>query len=780
MTVNSIMKHIIGLLLVSFSLISSAQIGTGEWRMHVPPSHAHSVTSNSTTIHCGLENGLLSYDIASSEVTVRDRVSDLSDINVTAIGFDTQKNKLFIGYDNGNIDILEDERIINMPVIPFSQITGNKKIYSVQSHLNLVYLATGFGIVVIDPSKNEVKDTYYPTSGSIAIVDITFQNDSIFALTDGEVYAAKVANNFLADPTQWGTLNFIPDYSTLGNFTSIVSFQNELVISYNDIDFGVDSVFRFTGTQKTSLLEYNFAEEINTVSVSNNELIINSEGGLKVYDDNWQISTPIFSYTFAPYPSANQTIINGGNYYIADNFFGLVKATNSFSNSQITFDGPAHSSAYRLSWTNGKLTVTSGGLTNSQNTFNDKGVYVLEDEKWSEYNVLNQPIWSGAEVFDFMNVAIDPNDEKHIAIGTNSEIGVSVMYDGMVVVDTFNQYNSTLEETTLGNGWVYVTDLQYDENSVLWVLNGYSNNPLKALDENGVWHEFNLSSAAVNRASNDLEIDYNNVKWVTLSGKGICAYDDNGTLNDLSDDNMQMFTTSATDGNLPSDRVQAIAVDFDNEIWIGTDVGLRILYNTDNIFDGDPGEYNFQRLLLEFEEEVEEVLSNTSITDIEVDGANRKWIGTSSAGVFLFSADGLSVIANYTAENSPLLSNVIEDIEIDQNTGEVFFATEKGLVSFRGDATYGDPDYENVVVFPNPVRPEFFGPITIQGIAFDSDVKITDVAGNLVYKTTSNGGTATWNGKTLTGERAKTGVYLIWTARNEGKGRQVGKVVFIN
>ena len=173
-------------------------------------------------------------------------------------------------------------------------------------------------------------------------------------------------------------------------------------------------------------------------------------------------------------------------------------------------------------------------------------------------------------------------------------------------------------------------------------------------------------------------------------------------------------------------------------------------------------------------------MGNTSITDIEVDGGNRKWFGTENAGIFLLSADGSQIVQSFTTDNSPLISNNILEMEFNQMTGELFIITDKGLISYRADASYEDPEYSDVKVFPNPVKPDFSGPITIQGIRYDSDIHVTDVAGNLVYKTTSNGGTATWDGKTLLGERVKSGVYLIWTAPNTGKGRKVGKVVFIN
>ncbi len=223
-----------------------------------------------------------------------------------------------------------------------------------------------------------------------------------------------------------------------------------------------------------------------------------------------------------------------------------------------------------------------------------------------------------------------------------------------------------------------------------------------------------------------------------------------------------------------------MAVDFDNEIWVGTESGFAILYNSQASFDASPGDYELQRIKLEFEGNVEYVLGDTWITDIEVDGGNRKWMGTASAGIVLLSADGSSIIEQFTIDNSPLISNVIYDLQLNHQTGELFIITDKGLISYRTNATYEDPNYSNVNVFPNPVRPNFNGLITIQGIRYNSDVKITDVTGNLVYKTTSNGGTASWNGRTLDGQKVATGVYLIWTAANSGAGRKVGKVLVVN
>ncbi|MBI3237410.1 MAG: ABC transporter substrate-binding protein, partial [Flavobacteriia bacterium] len=349
--------------------------------------------------------------------------------------------------------------------------------------------------------------------------------------------------------------------------------------------------------------------------------------------------------------------------------------------------------------------------------------------------------------------------------------------DGLVT-NIYSPTNSLLELSSLGNGNTCISAVEYDENGNLWMLNGYSLQPLKVRLSDGTWKGFETGTDSKNVFTGKLAIDYNGNKWFGIYGTGLVGYDDNGTPETPGDDSYKTLTTGEGLGNLPSENVTAIAVDFDNEIWIGTEAGFGVLYNSDGIFSGSNG-YDASRILITYEGNVEYLLGSTSITDIEIDGGNRKWIATASNGIFMLSADGQQVLAEYTKENSPLISNNIMDMEFNQVSGELFIITDLGMVSMRVDASFEDETYESTTVFPNPVKPDYFGPVTIQGIRYDSDVKITDVAGNLVYKTTSNGGTATWNGKTINGEDVASGVYLIWTATNTGKSKKVGKVTVI-
>jgi hypothetical protein len=172
------------------------------------------------------------------------------------------------------------------------------------------------------------------------------------------------------------------------------------------------------------------------------------------------------------------------------------------------------------------------------------------------------------------------------------------------------------------------------------------------------------------------------------------------------------------------------------------------------------------------------LLQDEKITAIEVDGGNRKWIGT-ERGVWLFNPTGESMVYNFTSENSPLLSNKIVDIEIDKITGEVFFATDKGIVSFRSDATNGNPTFDAVKIFPNPVTPDFSGNVGISGLTTDAIVKITDVSGKLVFETRAEGGTAVWGVRDYSGNRVSTGVYLVFASTADGSSRVVGKLAVI-
>lgn len=771
--------RLLSVFITLFCFSTFSQIGMGEWRLHVPASKAIDVVAGNNRIFSAFESGIFEYDITDDEKRLWTSVNGLSDISPSCLLFDQTTGSVFIGYENGNFDELNNNTVTNIPAIKLAQVQGSKKIHRIVRHEEFLYLATGFAIVKIDPIKDEVKDTYYPTSGNDAILDVTFHNDSVYALSASRLYKGYLADPALSDASAWTEDSRVPVELT-NAYADIESWNNDLYILFKTPAVGADSVFRIGSAGFDLLTDLPFSLEMNSLGKHGTELCVNAEGGAFVYNTDGSLATAQSTYSFGGYPSVNHSALYAGYVWLADNNHGLVRYFNEYSALKIGFDGPPKNEFYALDWQEGRLAVVGGGLSSISPTFSGSGLYLFEDEKWSLRDRDNMSMWNGQLIWDFVSVALNPKNTDDIAVGTFSEIPLSVMGSSGQVTDTFTPNNAPLEFTALGGSWSYISGLVYDENEHLWVLNGYSDQPLNVRTKSGTWYSFDCGTAAKNKFSRDLVIDYNGNKWFAMDGAGVFGYKDNGTVSDPSDDEFVNLNSGENTGDLPSTSVNALAVDFDNEIWIGTDNGFAVLYNSEGAFGASPGDYNAQRIKLEYEGNVEYVLGNTSITDIEVDGGNRKWIGTASSGIILLSPDGLEIIEQHTTDNSPLISNTIIDMEIDQNSGELFIVTDKGLISYRANASYEDPEYNSVTVFPNPARPEFQGPITIQGIRYNSDVKITDVAGNLVYKTTSNGGTATWDGKTMNGEKAATGVYLIWTAANDGKGRKVGKVLVVN
>ena len=769
------------LLLISFVLFSThifAQIGTGQWRLHVPARQGIDVAAVDGKIYTAFRNGVSEYDITSKEVTLWDAVNGLSDITVSCLGMSPNGKAVFIGYENGNIDKIEGNTVTNIPAIRLAQVQGSKKIHSIVEYDGYMFFSTGFAIVKIDPIKDEVKDSYYPTNGNDPILDVRFQGDSIYALTEDRLLKGLISNVALADPTQWEVDNRVP-VLTSDAYKELEVANDELYLLYKGDGYGEDTVYQVTDSGLDTTFYESFpAIEISSLNVCDDKLVVNFGAAIE-YNDDWSYSQIIASLPFGSL-TANATICQDGVYWIADQYHGLVRFEPQVSATKISFSGPPKESFYSMDWSRDRLVVTGGGVSDNLGTFNSSGMYMFEGEEWTLLDQNTTGEWGIGRAWDFLSVSMNPNNKDQMAVGGYSRVPLAIFDGSLEDVDTLTPLNSPIEPTSFGNGLSLVSDVKYDTEGNLWVLNGVSNNPLKVYTAGGEWNSFETGTLSKSKFSRKLEIDYNGTKWFALRAGGLYGYNDAGTPMSTNDDQYIHMTNGEQSGALPSNEVTAIAVDFDNEIWIGTDAGFAVLYNAETAIEGTPGEYNAQRIKLEFEGNVEYVLGATSITDIVVDGANRKWFGTANAGIILLSADGLEILEQYTTENSPLISNNILDLELDNNTGELYIITNKGLISYRTDATYGDAEYSNVKVFPNPARPDFDGPITMQGIQYDSDVKITDIAGNVVFQTTSNGGTATWDGKTLTGDRVKTGVYLIWTAPNDGKGRQVGKVLIVN
>jgi ligand-binding sensor domain-containing protein len=771
------MKSILFLTSLLFGAFAFSQMGTGQWRLHVSPTETVDVAAGNGVVLAAYPDGIQEYDVKSGESTYWTEVNSLSDINLTALFFDPVSDAFWVGYANGNIDKIKKNRVLNIPAIKLASVQGDKRVNKFYAHSGFIYVSSGLGIVKINPVKNEVVESYYPTGSADPILEVAIFQDTLYALTANKLLKGSLQNPALADQSQWTTDSRVETPAATAKYQNLVLFKNNLYLSYLDNVYGKDSIFQLSNAG-FQMVVGDVDMEITNLKVLNNKLHVIQYYGVLSYEEINLAPTVLYSYSFTQQKYLKSIAFVGGDMYIGDAVHGLVYYNSIANNRILKIDGPPKNKYFRLGGTTDKIAVAGGSIYVNGFTYSTAGAYVLDGENWKLFDPYNQTAWQGKSIWDISTVTINPKNPNQMAFGSYSDEPLALSTNGNQITQLFDTSNSILQVSSEGNGMTLISDLKYDEKGNLWILNGESSKPLKVISSDGSWHAFDLGNNLKGVKSGKVVVDYNNNKWIYFPYIGMVGFKDGGTIANPADDKVRFFNKSI--GELPSNNVTALAVDFDNKIWIGTDMGFAILYNSNGVFDAAAGDSKVQRIKLEFENQVSFMLGYTHITDIEVDGGNRKWMGTSGAGVFLLSADGTEIIQHFTKENSKLISDNIVDMQFNHSTGELFIITDKGMVSYRADASYEDPEYSDVIVFPNPVRPEFNGWITIQGIKYNSDIRVTDIAGNLVYKTTSNGGTAVWNGKNTSGEKVKAGVYLIWTASNDGKGRKVGKVTVIN
>jgi hypothetical protein len=411
------------------------------------------------------------------------------------------------------------------------------------------------------------------------------------------------------------------------------------------------------------------------------------------------------------------------------------------------------------------------------NIYNGDGLFSFINEEWVTHNKSNTPFLDS--IYDFITVKVNPANPANAFAGSWSR-GI-VEFNNQSLTHVYDASNSTLTSNQPygPNYRIRVGGICFDDNGNLWVTNSGVNTALNVKKSVGGWKSFNFSGYVSNSEVGNLIIDKNNYKWIILPrNNGILVFDDNNTIDDISDDHIKKLSTATGNGALPSNNVYSIALDNDGEVWVGTDKGIAVFYNPENVFSGN--NFDSQQILVDQEGFIQPLLESEIVTTIAIDGDNRKWIGTQRAGVFLMSADGTEQLIHFTEDDSPLFSNTITCISIDQKTGEVFFGTDKGIISYKGTATKGDTEYTDVVVYPNPVTEDYNGYIAIKGLVTNADVKITDISGTLIYQTIAEGGQAVWNGKNYNGDRAKTGVYLVFCSNSDGSKTLVTKIMIVN
>ncbi len=768
----------------------SAQPAIGQWRDHFQYKHTIAVVQGNADLFCATTTAIFKYNEQSGETERYTKVNTLSDVNIQALGWNGSQNALVVGYRNGNLDVVRSRSTSNLSDIKRSTLVGDKGIYCVVDQGDLVYLGCGFGIVVVDLARMEVKDTWLigANAAQLQVNGITFHNDSIYAATQAGVFAAWQGETNLAAYTNWHKRNDLPGAS--GAFTSIVTFNDHLMVnrrlSPND-QSELDSIYYFdAGWQVLTGAggDYN-----RSLRVSNNGQRLTLTGRNRVREYDMDLAELLYGDNLSGSELRPRDAVHrdDGGVWIATDGHGLASFRSNNNFSLAYPNGPDNNSVYRMSSAKGSIYATTGGPSgNWGNEYRKDGVHYFLDGRWSTTKGENDPLFAsgsndyGASLNDVMAVQADPDDGSHAFIGSWDD-GILEMRDGHGV-RYFTADNSSLQRFQNGSqntDPTQVGGLAYDEKGNLWATNSNCSKPISVRLKNGNWQSFGTGSALGNNTLlSDIIVAKNGYKWVVRPrSAGLLVFTDNATPTDPGDDQSKALSTYEGQGKLPSMDVFCVAEDQDRQIWVGTGKGVAIFYNPDAVFSTN--NFDAQQVLIEQDGNYEILLDKESVSAILVDGANRKWLGTQTSGLYLVSSDGTKQIAHFTMANSPLPSDNIICLTMDDATGELFIGTDQGIMSYRGDATAGSRSPDCATVFPNPVRETFTGPVAITGLASGSDVRITDVAGNLVYRTTSLGGQAIWPATDMKGQRVSAGVYLILSVDPEGTNKCNTKVAVV-
>lgn len=759
-------KSAIIIIVLLCSVFTRAQDFTTLWQGHFSYLNIKDVVQGNNKIYAASENAIFSYDLNTFQIEKISTINGLSGDLISTIHYSESFNQLIIGYENGLIEIFledTDEVITVVDILDKRTIPpDDKRINHFNEYNGNVFIASDFGISVFDLSRLEFGDTFFIGDGGsqISISQTAVFEDYIYAACkdNSGIRRGLLSNTNLIDFQEWTQI-------TSGNFLGIETSSNKLYCTSAS-----NRIFEINNIILNQLFVY--ASEPLDLKNANDNLIVTTKDEVFVYDNNFNVlANPTVLSEFDTKFTAAVTTDEG--IYIGSEEFGVLRTTISNTSvfEEIHPDGPLRNNTFSVQAGFGSLWATYGDYTFTYNPspLGRYGVSHLQNEQWT-----NIPFDSVFNSRNLNAISINPLNPRQVFISSFQD-GLLEINDNEPTI-RHDQTNSGLESLVL-SGFpnfisVRVSETTFDNNGLLWSITSLIQKPLKSFDpSNNQWKSYDFSELIPNAIGDnlgfkDLVIEPSGTVFITSFSFGVIGFDpSNGSIKSISEG----------EGNLPVKFTRAIALDKRNQLWIGTHSGLRVLFNTSNLFTNDT--VTTEAIIILEDGIPKELLEEQFISDIKVDGSNNKWVATIGAGLFYFSSDGQQTIFHFTKDNSPLPSNNINDVSIDVDNGLVYIATDRGLLSFKSGGSSPKEELSEAYIYPNPVRPMFNAisdKIKIKGITDNVNIKITDIEGNLVAEAQSrnnlryrgfnleiDGGTAFWNGKNLANNKVASGVYLI-------------------
>lgn len=755
------------LLILFICNYSIAQDFSDSWEGFFSFTTIVDIDDSSTAVYAASENAVFIYDLSSRSFTTLTTINGLSGDEISQIHYSEDKALLVIGYQNGLLQIVDQNgNVTDVVAIKDKQVIppDNKKINEFLENGDLIYIATDFGIAIYNLERLEFDDTYFigQNGEQLPIASLEIFDGFLYAATldaSNNIRRASITDPFLIDFMNWQQVN--PDV-----WDEVIAFDAGLYA----VTVG-GFLAEFNGVAFANNITQ-FPSRLLDASSTNDFLVFTLNNQIIIYDTSFSqfltlnnINGESFEFT--------QAIVVGDDLFIGTEANGMIRVNliNQTDFEFIIADGPSRNSAFSIQTLPNELWVTYGSHDLFFTPDNAAlGISHLVDEAWINYT--NEDI-NG--LLSVPTVTINPENPSDLVIHSMNN-GLLDFIDG-VASTQYGVNNSSLTSILPPSTFfVRIPDGQYDSQGNLWVIQQQVDRALSKRNTSGNWIAYDVGSVfeEVSSGSSTTKIE------ITNDDKIIFGSTDGGLIGyDPELDQFTRMIDEVSQGNLINNYVSAIRIDLQNRLWIGSNLGLRILSNTNSLFSDDI--QDARSVIIEDTNGIpRELLQDEAVLDIEVDGNNNKWIATASSGAFLFSPSGRETLFQFTTDNSPLPANTINDIAIDEETGKVYFATDKGIVAFQGQrSSKPEEDLESVRVFPNPVRPGFDGNVIIDGLTDRARVKITDIEGNLVFEAISRGGSIPWDTRSFSGNKVASGVYLLFISTNDNIETTVSKLMIV-
>ena len=724
------------------------------------------------------DNAIFTYDLLNNEIDKVSSVNGLSGETTSAMHFHASSERLVIGYETGLIEVLKEDKSIHISadIVNFNQ-SGDKRIRHISEYGNTLYIATPFAIVAYNIDTLEFGDTYFigAASSAVQINQTLVINDVIYAATENGIYKASLLNPNLIDFNNWELI-------FAGNFSNITHFNGGIYVSE------ANKMYQLNETNL--VLEKTFPSAVLSLKNELEYMTVTTEKTAYVYTTSW---TEVFkSFTTSAHNySLNSALVHNNKVYLNTKEYGILQtplSTQSFA--EIHPNGPLSNGVFSLASLRNNIWFVYGGYTAAYVPVgNLKGFSHFNGVDW-----INTAFTAAFPVVDLVNVTIDPDHDNRVFISSFGDTNSGNIASGgglLEVVDDeiaqfYNSQNSPLEDYFPNNSNRITTRINgtvFDKQGNLWITDALGAFKLKKFSADGSWKTIDLRGLQTNSAEevNTIQMDRSSSFWIGTRRNGVYVYNENG-------DKKRALTTAPTKGSLPHPNVRTIAIDNSNKVWIGTQAGLAIYSNASGFFDATI--YDAEPVIILDDGIPKKLLGNQTINTIAIDGADNKWFGTDNGGVLYTNPNGQNTLARFNKDNSPLPSNKIRHISVDSASGKVFFATDKGVVAYDSKVASFGSELSEVYAYPNPALRNH-QTITIDGkngehLPKGTNVKILDVAGNLVYETNVvegqqlQGGKVVWNKANLAGKKVASGIYIVLLTNDEATETSSTKIAIIN